>query len=88
VVTNNYPNRRTREVGDFIVELQPDAPEGHALKLRSVRAEDAGGPSGMVIHLSEVGPLARALLDALADLAGLAVGDPQSSTAAEGDAEP
>ncbi len=67
VVTGDDRKRWARRVGDLIVELHLDAPEGHHLKLRSLSAEEAGGSSGLVIGLGEVRPLAEALLDAAAE---------------------
>ena len=63
VVTGDNRKRWTRRVGDFVVELHLDAPGGHHLKLRSLSAEEAGEPSGLVIDLGEVRPLVAALLD-------------------------
>ena len=62
------------QIGDLIIELHPNGTDhyGHHLKLRSVSAEETGGPSGMIIYLSEVWPLTGALLDAAADLTALA----------------
>ena len=84
-VSADAPRRRTRQIGDLVVELHPD---GHSLKLHCPCAKGSGGPSEMVIPVSEVRSLARALLDAVADLAGLAVGDPVLGNPDEGDAGP
>ena len=67
VVTGDDRKRWTRRVGDLIVELHLDAPEGHHLKLRSLSKEKADGSSGLVIGLGEVRPVAAALLDAAAE---------------------
>jgi hypothetical protein len=65
--------RWTRQIGDLIIELQPGH-DGHRLKLRSPGMKVDGRPVELVVHLAHVRPLARALLDAAADLAGTAVG--------------
>lgn len=67
VVTGDDDLKRwTRRVGDLLIELFLDAPEGPHLKLRSLSAEKAGEPTELVIPLREVRPLAAALLDAAA----------------------
>jgi hypothetical protein len=58
-------NRWTRQVGDFVVELHFDEPEGRHLKLRSLSAEEER--AGLVIGLGEVRPLAGALLEAMSE---------------------
>jgi hypothetical protein len=73
VVTTD--ERRTRQVGDPVIELQPDDDDGHHLKLCSLSAEANGLLSEMMINLSDVRPLACALLDAAADLTGLVVNE-------------
>jgi hypothetical protein len=60
--------RRTRQAGNFVIEPHPD---GHHL---SLSAETDSLPCETTVHLSEVRPLARAPLDAAADLAGLVIG--------------
>ena len=53
-------------MGDLLIELHLDVPEGHHLRLRSMSAEEAGEPSGLVIDLGEVRPLAAAEAERLA----------------------
>lgn len=65
--------RWTRQIGDLIIELQPGH-GGHHLTLRSPGVEMDGRPVELVVHLAHVRSLARALLDAAADLTGTVVG--------------
>jgi hypothetical protein len=76
-VAVNVPERPSRQVGAFVIELYPDegGAYGRHLKLRNPSAEEVGEPSGMVIYPSEVRLLAKTLIDAAADLVDLVVGD-------------
>ena len=60
---NDDVEHRVRRVGDFIIELHLDAPDGYHLKLRNLNAREAGGLLELVIHMGEVRALAAALLD-------------------------
>ena len=66
---NDEVEHRVRQVGDFIIELHLDAPDGPHLKLRRESMEKAKDLSGLRIELGEVHSLATALLDAAAELA-------------------
>lgn len=64
--------RHVRQVGDLVIELHPgdDDAYGRHLKLRRL-----GLPSEMIVRLSEARLLAWTLLEAVADLVGVVIGD-------------
>ena len=66
---NDDVEHRVRRVGDFIIELHLDTPDGPHLKLRRESMEKAKDLSGLRIELGKVHSLATALLDAAAELA-------------------
>jgi hypothetical protein len=76
-IVTSSPHPPKRQVDSFIIELHTEGSDGngHHLKLCRLSAEANGEPTGIVIYVSEVRPLTRALLDALADLVDLAAGD-------------
>ena len=64
--TANHRRPWVRRVGDLVIELHPGEPH---LRLRSLSAENTGGPAGLTIAPGEARSLAAALLDAAAELA-------------------
>lgn len=68
VGTGDDHDRWMRQVGDWIIELHLDPPDGCHLKLRRLSAEGADEPSELTLSPEEVRPLAEALLDAAAEL--------------------
>ena len=65
---NDNVEHRVRQVGDFIIELYLDAPDGPHLKLRRQGVEKTNDLPELRIELGEAHSLATALLDAEAEL--------------------